>query len=352
MAEDDFEKTLPPSERKLEKAREDGSTLKAPDLMFLIVAMLMGLSVWSVVSPIKEAWLTLWDWRLLWTREGGLNLALLGASIGRCLGLALGACFVSVFSAAMAAWALGGFVISSKAISLDLTRLDPMQKLSQMITLSGAQIIWPMAKGALALGVSAWGLRSFVVNVIDQGDPMWGAVKALMPLGVAFTLFALLDFFIQWHKRNKQLSMSLQEVKDEHRESEGDPHLKAKVRSMARARAKSRMMSAVSMADVVVVNPEHYLVALRWDPSQGGAPVVVAKGLDALALAMKKVAIQKGIPVLESPPFARALWKASKMDRPIPLSYFEPVAMLLAWAYSIKDGKKVIEPSLQVPTDV
>lgn len=350
--ENDSEKTLPPSERKLEKAKEDGSTLKAPDLMFLIVALLMALSVWAIAAPLKEAWMQLWDWRALWTRESGLNMERIGASFGKCMGLVVGASCLAVFSSSMAAWALGGFVISAKAVSLDLSRLDPMKKLGQMFSFSSGQIIWPMAKGFLALAVSGWGLSNFIAALVERDPPMWAGVKAMMPLMVAFTLFALLDFFIQWYKRNKQLGMTLQEVKDENKESEGDPHLKAKIRSMARARSKSRMMSAVAMADVVVVNPEHYLVAMRWDPSQGGAPIVVAKGLDELALALKKMAIQKGIPVLESPPFARALWKASKMDRPIPLAYFEPVAMLLAWAYSIKDGKKAVEPSLEVPADV
>lgn len=350
--ENDSEKTLPPSERKLEKAKEDGSTLKAPDLMFLIVALLMALSLWTVWSPLREAWMQFWDWKALWARESGLNFGRLGSGIGKCMGLVVGASFVAVFSSSMAAWALGGFVISSKAVSLDLSRLDPMKKLGQMFSFSSGQIVWPMAKGFLALIVSGWGLSNFVGALLERDEPVWAGIKAMLPLMIAFTVFAGLDFFIQWYKRNKQLGMTLQEVKDENKESEGDPHLKAKIRSMARARSKTRMMSAVSMADVVVVNPEHYLVAMRWDPAQGGAPIVVAKGLDDLALALKKMAIQKGVPVLESPPFARALWKASKMDRPIPLAYFEPVAMLLAWAYSIRDGKKAVEPSLKVPVDV
>lgn len=345
----EVEKNLPPSERKKQRAREDGSGLKAPDLFFLLTAMLMTAGLWMLKSSIQESWQRMWDWSRVWDLKHGLATERLLLSAAEPLGMVMAVCFVAAMASAIGAWVLGGFIWSSKAI-WNWDRLNPMERLGSMFSLGGTQVWWPLVKGLSALGLMCWGIWSFWVELRQgSGELVPALVKGAMPLGIAFVVLAGLDLLIQWMKRNKELSMSLQELKDEMKETEGDPMVKSRQRAIARQRAKKRMMAAVKQADVVVVNPEHYLVALKWTPGKAIAPVVVARGLDALALNLKQEAKQSGVPVLEAPPFARALWGASKLDAPIPAQFFEPVAVLLAWAYAVRDGQAVMEPQLEVP---
>ena len=348
-SDSDVEKNLPPSERKLEQARESGSGLKAPDLMLVLSLGLISLGLALARDDLAKAWLSLLRFNSFWSHEEGPLLAPLLAAAGRVAGIVLAILGVSSAVSALAAWALGGFIFSGKAISIDLERLNPFARIGQMFSASGAQVWWPTIKGLVSLGLMGLGVSIFVQNMMDGGDPVVAAWKALTPSLVAFLFFALLDFLIQVWKRNKSLGMSLQELKDEIKESEGDPMIRSKMRQLARQRAKSRMMSSIATADVVVVNPEHYLVALRWDAKRAAAPVVVARARDLMALALKAKAQELGLAVLEAPPYARALWAATKLDEPIPAAFYESIAVLLAWAFAFRDGRSIPEPSLDAP---
>jgi flagellar biosynthetic protein FlhB len=220
-----------------------------------------------------------------------------------------------------------------------------------MFSSGGAQVWWPLVKGLIALSLMVIGVKMFVEMIYDGVAPISAALLSSAPSVVGFAVFAILDFLLQVWRRNKSLGMSLQELKDEFKESEGDPLIKSKMRAIARQRSRSRMMAAIATADVVVVNPEHYLVALAWRSKKATAPIVVARARDLIAQSLKERARALDIPVLEAPPFARALWATTKIDEPIPLSYYESVATLLAWAYAMKDGKAVVEPNLSAPID-
>jgi flagellar biosynthetic protein FlhB len=345
----DVEKTLPPSERKLEKAREDGSGLKAPDLMLVISVTMSALGLSIAQEELASSWMRLWVFDSFWSFQGGLRLEAIFGAMGRMIAIALAALGAAGLVAALAAWVLGGFIFSAKAITPDLSRLDPIKKFGQMFSGGGAQIWWPLFKGISALGLMCWGVYLFATDMANGALPLPSAAKAAAPSAAAFIVFAGLDFGIQAWKRNTSLSMTLQELKDEIKESEGDPMMKAKARAIARQRSRSRMMSAMATADVVVVNPEHYLVALRWDPKRAQAPVVVARARDLLALSLKAKAKELGVPVLEAPPFARALWAASELDFPVPPLFYESIATLLAWAFAIKDGRSAPEPAMSPP---
>lgn len=351
MAEQDseVEKNLPPSERKLEQARESGSGLKAPDIMLVLSLSLVSLGLLVARDELFKAWLRLWRLDTYWSRASGLNLSQALADGGTVCAIVVGILLVSGLVSAFAAWALGGFIFSAQAISLDLTRLDPFKKIAQMFSSGGSQVWWPTLKGLSSLALMVLGVSIFVREVTDGASLLSATMKAAAPSLVAFLFYAILDLIIQIWQRNKSLGMSLQELKDEMKESEGDPMIKAKMRQLGRQRARARMMSAIATADVVVVNPEHYLVALKWDPKRAAAPVVVARARDLMALALRDKARALGVAVLESPPYARALWAATKLDAPAPPAFYESIAVLLAWAFAIKDGRPMADPVMVEP---
>lgn len=347
----EVEKNLPPSERKLEQARESGSGLKAPDLMLLLAVALVSMGLFVSKGAIVSTWMHLLDMGDFWTPRDGLKVHALFSAAFDVLAVVVGVLCVSGAITALVSWILNGYIFSMKAISLDLTRLNPFARLAEMFSNGGAQVWWPLAKGMIALSLMVIGVKMFVEMIYDGKDPISAVLFSSAPSIVGFAVFAILDFLLQVWRRKKSLGMSLQELKDEFKESEGDPAIKAKMRAIARQRSRSRMMAAIATADVVVVNPEHYLVALAWRSKKASAPIVVARARDLVALSLKERAKALDIPVLEAPPFARALWATSKLDEPIPLSYYESIAALLAWAYAIKDGKTVVEPILSAPVD-
>lgn len=352
MADETSEdKDLPPSERKLQKARDDGSILKAPDLFFLMTcACAIGAS-WMLKEGYVKEWLKLWDWNAFWSLKDGLKVDKMWDSITAVLGLTMiGIAFAGGVSA-LGAWALGGFLWNPGLIGFKWNRINPFEKITNMITHLGSSVGWPLVKGLTGMMVGGVGVYLFVQDWKVKHDGITALAKGMMPLLGLLFLIAGLDLFIQWSKRMKDLGMTLQELKDELKETDGNPEVKSRQRSIARQRAQGRMMTAVAGADVVVVNPEHFLVAIKWNAQKHAAPIVVAKGLDRVALALKEEAKKNQVPVLEAPPFARALWAKTKLDQPIPLSYFEPVAALLAWAYAVRDQRPVSEPVLMIPQE-
>jgi flagellar biosynthetic protein FlhB len=162
----------------------------------------------------------------------------------------------------------------------------------------------------------------------------------------------LIDVPWQLWNHAKQLRMSKEDVKQEHKDSDGDPHVKGRIRAQQRAMARRRMMSAVPEADVVVTNPTHYAVALRYSEGQGGAPVVVAKGSRLIAAQIRELAERHGVALLEAPPLARALYHHVEIDREIPVALYAAVAEVLAWVYQLRNWRQGSGTLPQAPQDL
>lgn len=160
---------------------------------------------------------------------------------------------------------------------------------------------------------------------------------------VAFVALAAADFFYQWWNYEREMRMSKQEIKEEYKQTEGDPQIKGKIKEMQRARAQSRMMQQVPQADVVVRNPTHFAVALRYRPERDAAPIVLAKGQDELALRIVKVAEEAGVAVMENVPLARALYAQAELDREIPPELYGAVAEVLVYIFQLNDEKKLVK---------
>ena len=238
-----------------------------------------------------------------------------------------------------------GLGFSPKALRPKFSRVNPLAGLRRLLSPTGA---WELGKQTLKLATVGWVSVHAVQRLVStlaggrslslQTAAATGAAAALALVrtaaGVGLVL-ALADWAYQRHRLATNLMMTKQEVKDENRQAEGDPLVKGQIRARMRRLSRLRMMAAVAQADVVVANPTHYAVALVYDRTGGGAPRVVARGAGAVALRIKAEAADHGVPVVEDPPLARAIYAACQIDDEIPRALYLAVARLLAFVYSL-----------------
>ena len=180
-------------------------------------------------------------------------------------------------------------------------------------------------------------LRASCTHLFSQG------VSMVVKIALAFIALAALDILYQWWDYERQIRMSKQEIKEEYKQTEGDPQIKGKIKEMQRKRAQSRMMQQVPQADVVIRNPTHFAVALRYHPDEDTAPIVLAKGQDSLALRIVKVAEEHKVAVIENVPLARALYADAELDREIPPALYNPVAEVLVYIFRLNEKNKLVK---------
>ena len=180
-------------------------------------------------------------------------------------------------------------------------------------------------------------LRASASHLFSEGMSM------IVKIGIAFIALAALDFMYQWWDYERNLRMSKQEIKEEYKQTEGDPQVKGKIKQIQRQRAQQRMMQQVPGADVVIRNPTHFAVALRYKPDQDAAPIVLAKGQDSLALRIVKVAEEHKIPTIENVPLARALYADAELDQEIPPELYNPVAEVLVYIFRLNEKHELVK---------
>lgn len=354
--EDGQERSLEPSQRKLDKAREEGQFPQSRDLSFLLMAVM----VWaSVTIGGRAAWSVLQDMvrgALQFKAQEDPLVHLQHWAQGPLLAFAA---WLTVFLALVFVLAAAGPLALVRfqpvfAPRFDLGKLDPIAGLGRLV--SGANL-FSLAKGIV---VTFLVLLVAAVYFYAQQDNLIPVPTASLPAslarmgnvlgrGLQYLLLVLLvvaiaDASFQWFNFRSSMKMSLQDQKDESKESEGSPETRGRIRSLQREASRRRMMSAVAKADVVVVNPTHYAVALRYDGDSMAAPTVVAKGTDALALRIRALAAENQVPVAEAPPLARWLSAHVEVDHPVPQEIYAVVAQLLAWAYATRDSSGASVP--------
>ena len=342
------ERTLEPSERRLEKAREEGQLPQSRDLTtFALIAVLPialiafgPLFIDQTVNLVKDG-LTFGAPDQLFDRISKWGLgSFLWFSVVILL-LVLPLWFVSVLSPLTLVSFKPYFVFKFNA-----ARLDPVTGIGRMFSVNTlVELLKNILKASLLLGigltymVGLWGSFSLIVNqdintAFSQSYKLisYGFLILLAPM----VLIAVADVFFQWFNFQKQMRMTQEEMKQEIKESEGSPELRAKIKQKQRQLSTSRMMAAIEKADVVLANPEHYSVAIRYDQEKMAAPVVVAKGMDAIALRIQDSAREHSVPIARIPPLARLMYAKLEIGEPVPFQLFEAVAKVLAWAYELK----------------
>ena len=366
------DKNLPASPRKLEKARAEGQVARSRDLGHF-TAVAAGGALLVALAPTISGWLK--NLLMQGLRFDATALQTPTFMLTRMGELAIGLLFVVVpFGVAMMAVAIAGGVAMSgwtwtfKPLGPRFEQFNPLVGVKRLF--AKAQLIDAMKASALALilgTIGAFYLRSHVnafAGVLAMplpaaiGEAAQVLLHGLGLLLLALAAFAMVDVPLQRHLHAQRLKMSHQELKQEHKELEGNAEVKSKVRARMREMTQRRMMAAVPKADLVVMNPTHYAVALKYDEGSMTAPRVVAKGADLLALKIRDLAKDSKVPVLQAPVLARALYAHAELDREIPAALFAAVAQVLAYVYQLRaalSGQVAMPsalPELNVPAEL
>jgi len=367
MAEEsDLEKTEPASERRLEKAREEGNVARSRELTTLVMLSTAIGGLWFTAESLGATLSAALRRGLQFERgiayEPQQMLARTAWMVMQTL-LAMAPLFaMMVVAAVVAPMMLGGWLLSGKAVSPNFGKLDPLAGIARMFsTQSLAELIKALAKSLLIGGVAYLVIMDDLEHVMALlGQPESTALphtimlvgRSCALIAAALVLVALVDVPWQLWTYYKKLRMSREDVRQEHKESEGDPHIKAQIRRQQQAIAKRRMMAEVPKADIVVTNPTHFAVALKYIDGDMRAPRVVAKGTDLVAQRIREIAADNKVAILEAPPLTRALYKHTRLGDEIPSGLYTAVAEVLAWVYQLKRWKSEGGEAPRMPTDV
>ncbi|MDE2081136.1 MAG: flagellar biosynthesis protein FlhB [Burkholderiales bacterium] len=358
MADSAQDRKLPATQRKIDKARREGQVARSRDLgHFGAVAAVVALV--GALAPQITQWLVLGLGRGL-----RFDHTLIGdpAAMGHRLAdlaLQMLAVLVPLFGV-MVAVALagsllcGGWNFTLEAIAPKFGKLDPLAGLPRLF--SGQQLVQTLKAcvlavllggvGGLYLAQHWWRHAELLALPLPQALAAGGSLLqgGMLLLCGVLAAFALVDVPLQRHMLQRRLRMSIEEVKKEMKEAEGSTQVKAKIRLRMREMANRRMLAAVPGADLVVMNPTHYAVALKYDAEAMAAPRVIAKGADLVALKIRDLARDARVPVLQSPALARALYAHTEIDQEIPARLFSAVAQVLAWVYQLRDAMAAGRP--------
>ena len=344
------EKSLPASERKLQKAREDGQGARSRDLSHLAIlgagAACMLLLTPQLMDHLQKAMSQQLAFDSATVMAPGTMLQRLQSMV--VVGAAASVAFALLTSAAalLSAIGAGGWILSTKPIAPQFNRLNPISGLANLFS---KQQMANVAKMVLMSAILTWVAWKFIGNSIEavamlvlQPSPLalrqvadWLTSGMSLLLLVVF-LAALVDVPLQAFFFKDRLKMSHEEVKQEHKESDGNPHTKGRIRQKQREIADRASVAAVPKADFVVMNPTHYAVALKYDDKTMSAPQVIARGTDLVAMKIRDVAKEHSVPVLQSPMLARALYAHAELDQAIPATLYTAVAQVLAYVYRLK----------------
>lgn len=342
------DRTEEASPRRLQQARERGQIPRSRELvsMSLVIGGALGM---LLLGPSLAEFLGQTMRQALQRAASPVDdqlPGLLGDALGAGAGTLLPVIGLLAVAAAGASVVVGGWNFTVQGIEWRAERLDPLKGLGRLFSTQG---LIETVKGLLKVGViGTIGFVAFRQAIPQLPALALSALPVAMPalvglclklwalLGLGMGLIALVDVPMQRWQYARQLRMTRQELREEHKEMEGRPEVRARMRQLQRERGRRRMMEQVPTADVVLTNPTHYAVALRYDAERMRAPVVVAKGVGLIALRIRELAGQHGVLVLESPPLARALYRHAELDQPIPVDLYLVVAQVLAHVYQLK----------------
>jgi flagellar biosynthetic protein FlhB len=372
MAQNDQERNLPASQRKLDKAREEGQVVRSRDLGHF-AAIAVGGALLMAMAPTASRFMA----ELLRSglrfdnssvKNTGFMTEHLGALALKMMWVVVPVGVLMVLVAFAVAFAAGGWVWTFKPLMPKFSKLNPIEGIPRLFSKQQLTDALKATLLALILGtIGAMYLRSHIeefggtlslplpMALSQAGQAIVGGMLLLL---LALAGFAAVDLPLQKYLHSNKLKMSHQEVKQEHKEAEGSAEIKQKVRARMREMANRRMMAAVPEADLVVMNPTHYAVALKYTEGKMGAPRVVAKGVDLVAMKIRDLAKESKVPVLQAPVLARALYAHTKLDHEVPAALFSAVAQVLAYVYQLRasmTGRMAAPgamPELKIPAEL
>lgn len=352
MAADDsdMEKTEDASPKRLEKAREDGDIPRSRELAACAVLFTSGMAIMMLGKPMGEALKDVLRQGLRFDQalafEPELLITHLLKVIEQVMWAFLPLAVIIVAVAVASPILVGGWVMSQKSLMPNFGKLNPIKGLSNLISKNSAvELVKSIAKTLLVasvgyaivkkdlqpmLGLSEMPLESGISAINDY------MVTGFLTIASALVLIAVIDVPYQLYQYAQKHKMTKQELKDEAKEAEGSPEVKGRIRQQQREMARRRMMSNIPTADVIITNPTHYAVAVRYKEGENGAPIVVAKGVDTIAQKIKEIAAEHQVMTLESPKLARALYAHTELEREIPQALYAAVAEILAYVFQLR----------------
>ena len=350
------EKTEKATPKKRKDQRKEGNVFQSKDVV-TVISLLGSFCCLQLLFPM--IYRTLRDCLIQFIGYAGTveelgqgDVPKLGFQAG--LVIIKGALPILLIACALAVIATGiqtRFLFASKAFKPKFSNLNPLNGIKNMFSLKSLVELLKGIVKIILLGVILFNIlkgelfRLTNTMYMDLGVSTVYVLKKIMNLVfqvcMYFTAVAALDYFYQWWSYEKKLKMSKDEVKEEYKQLEGNPEIKGKIKDMQRQRARARMMQAVPTADVIIRNPTHYAVALRYDPEKDNAPRLVAKGQDELALRIVKIAEENDVTVIENKPLARGIYAVTPLDAEIPGEYYGVVAEILVQVYKLKNKQVV-----------
>jgi len=368
-AEDGQERSERPSQRRLEKARSEGQVARSRELNTVAIVLAGGAAYlffggWAVGGLGRVLDQGLGQAALL-VHEPASTAAvmnLLAAGVSDALRLLAPVMIGAMLATLLAPALLGGFTLSGEALRPKFSRLDPLNGLRRMVSLHGLmELMKTLLKFGVLTGLAAlllWSLRDKLlalgIGTPDAAIAESGRIVrfAFISVAAGLVLIALIDVPFVLFSHLKKLMMTRQELREEHKEMEGSPESKARVRRIGREIASRRMMAEVPRADVVLTNPTEYAVALRYSDRPDRAPRVVAKGRGLIAARIREIAAEHEVPACESPLLTRAIFFNSEIGAEIPAGLYLAVARVLVWVMNLKTARQTARPLPEFPTDL
>jgi len=372
MAESDGqEKTEEPTGKRLQDSREKGQVARSRELNTMLVMLagacgllLMGNNIVEDLARLTTDSLTI-PREILFDDKSLLNTFV--STVTDAIILLVPFLIVMVIVAALAPLLISGWTFSMQALSFKWDKIDPIKGIKRILAWTSVmELLKALAKFVLvlfAVSIFLWHKKDDYLLLSKQSFEV-GLAHAVSNIGWAFLLIsmvliivAMLDVPFQIWNHSKQLRMTKQEVRDENKDTEGNPEVRGRVRQMQQEISKRRMMEKIPTADVIVTNPTHYAVALKYDQDAMKAPIVVAKGADLMAQQIRNIGTINNIPMVSAPPLARSLYHSVKLDQEIPSGLYLAVAQLLAYVYQLNNitgskNNKLDVPDFPIPEDL
>ena len=347
--QDSGQQTEEPTGRKLARARQRGQVAQSREVntWFMLMAG-TGIVLLIVPSLASSMAVTLRGFLALdhFLGPDGIRWSAVGATLGQIAFLMLLPLLVVVVAAVAGTVLQIGLLFATEKFGFDLGRISPLSGFKRLFSIrSGVEFLKSLGKIAIVAAVAAWvafpSVQQLAHMIREPIEFLPGELNKLilrLLFGVVsiVTVLALVDYVYQRFSFMHSMRMSKQEVKEENKQAEGDPVIRARLRSIRMNRARKRMMAAVPKASVVITNPTHYAVALQYEMGASGAPKVVAKGTDLVALKIREIAEENDVPIVENPPLARALYAGVEIDREVPPEHYKAVAEIISYVFRLK----------------
>lgn len=344
------ERTEEPTGKRLQESRDKGQVARSRELNTLAVVMVAAVGLLTLGPAMVQKLMNIMSFNFSIEREAlysndsmGLHLF---ASVGEGLEVLGPLFFLLLVASIVGPVLLGGWLFSIKSLAPKFERMNPLAGLKRMFSLKAlVELLKALGKFLVVLGAALLVLHLRTEDLLSMGQESlqsaivhcaWVLASSLIILSASLILIAAVDVPFQLWDHKQKLRMTKQEVKDEFKDSEGKPEVKGRIRQLQREMAERRMMDKVPQADVVITNPTHFAVALKYDPLATGAPVLLAKGADLVAQRIREVASENQIVVLESAPLARAVFYSTELDREIPAGLYLAVAQVLAYVFQLR----------------